>query len=322
MASSPGSVVPLPDAPAVRKATIPPLSPHDDLRRTLRLLLGEGLEQFHGNEPAARAGQPEGVHQMRVALRRLRAVLRLFRGLLNPELDDRYEDGLRALGQLLGEARDWDVFCTEVLPTVAAAEPPGPRPNGPLARAAAVRREAAHVALNAGLDAPHVQALLDGLAHLHERDDAFTVDASQPIADVAADQLAHLEKRVRRRGRKLRHQDDVGRHRLRKALKALRYGREMLQALDEQALEATRPPHGARKAVKGLQEALGGLNDAVAAVELAHRLRPDPAAGPATASLLGSEIAMVERWSATHREEALAALPDGWAQFKEHGLRD
>ncbi|HMA11678.1 MAG TPA: CHAD domain-containing protein, partial [Steroidobacteraceae bacterium] len=60
----------------------------------------------------------EYVHQARVALRRLRAALRLFRG--KCVLPDELMGGLRTLASTLGPARDWDVLCTETLPEIAA----------------------------------------------------------------------------------------------------------------------------------------------------------------------------------------------------------
>jgi inorganic triphosphatase YgiF len=59
----------------------------------------------------------EYVHQARVALRRLRAALRLYRKVC--ALPDDLADGLRALAGALGPARDWDVLCAETLPAIA-----------------------------------------------------------------------------------------------------------------------------------------------------------------------------------------------------------
>ncbi|HMF85888.1 MAG TPA: CHAD domain-containing protein, partial [Nitrospiraceae bacterium] len=62
------------------------------------------------HDPGARLGrEPESLHQMRVATRQLRAVLRTTRPLLIPEWADSLRDELRWLGQLLGPARDLDV---------------------------------------------------------------------------------------------------------------------------------------------------------------------------------------------------------------------
>jgi inorganic triphosphatase YgiF len=59
----------------------------------------------------------EYVHQTRVALRRLRAALRLYREAC--VLPDELMDGLRTLAAALGPARDWDVLCAETLPAIA-----------------------------------------------------------------------------------------------------------------------------------------------------------------------------------------------------------
>jgi CHAD domain-containing protein len=63
----------------------------------------------------------EYVHQARVALRRLRAALRLFRRVC--ALPEELMGGLRALMAALGPARDWDVLCTETLPAIAPSYP-------------------------------------------------------------------------------------------------------------------------------------------------------------------------------------------------------
>ncbi|MBI3808324.1 MAG: CYTH and CHAD domain-containing protein [Nitrospirae bacterium] len=62
------------------------------------------------HDPGTRLGkEPESLHQMRVATRQLRAVLRAARPLLAPEWADSLRDELRWLGQVLGPARDLDV---------------------------------------------------------------------------------------------------------------------------------------------------------------------------------------------------------------------
>jgi CHAD domain-containing protein len=56
------------------------------------------------------AGQAEGVHQMRVALRRMRAALSIFGGDLPSEKMNRVKQSLRGILEVLGPARDWDVL--------------------------------------------------------------------------------------------------------------------------------------------------------------------------------------------------------------------
>ena len=76
------------------------------------------LAQFQANLPGVLSSDDiEYVHQARVALRRLRAALRLMRTVC--ALPDDLMDGLRTLVGVLGPARDWDVLCAEILPAIA-----------------------------------------------------------------------------------------------------------------------------------------------------------------------------------------------------------
>jgi triphosphatase len=74
--------------------------------------------------PAAEDGRnPEGVHQLRVSLRRLRSALDLMRSVGALSNLDALRSEARWLAQDLSAARDWDVFRLETLPTIAKACP-------------------------------------------------------------------------------------------------------------------------------------------------------------------------------------------------------
>jgi len=80
------------------------------------------LAQFQANLPGVlESDDIEYVHQARVALRRLRAALRLTRKAC--VLPGELMDGLRTLAAALGPARDWDVLCDETLPAIAPHYP-------------------------------------------------------------------------------------------------------------------------------------------------------------------------------------------------------
>ena len=282
----------------MRHAMPPPLAADDTMEDGLRLMLGEGLDHLNAHLPAARRGEMEAIHQTRVALRRCRSTLRLFQRHLEPVAADGFDDALRRLGRSLGTARDWDVFTRETLPTIQRASP-DPQPLDALQAPAAQARGAAHDALRTVLHAPLTEAVLADLrgwaasAFFPER------NASRRLAREAPAMLDRLARRVRRRGRDLETQDDEQRHDLRKALKGLRYGIQMLDTLYEG--KRVKPY---RKALSRLQDDMGTLNDAIAAVELAHRL-PD---GPGRQA--------VERWSNDLKQASLLALPASWQRFK------
>lgn len=74
-------------------------------------ILRRHFEELLSHEAGARKGEePEEVHKMRVANRRMRAALRLFKDYLNPDLASPVRRRLRLLAQLLGRVRDLDVY--------------------------------------------------------------------------------------------------------------------------------------------------------------------------------------------------------------------
>src|SRR5262249_26623834 len=76
------------------------------------------------NEPAVLAGFPEGVHQMRVGVRRLRAALWVFKELLRCNQTETIRTDLKWLTGKLGPVRDLDVFLATRVKRLEAADPP------------------------------------------------------------------------------------------------------------------------------------------------------------------------------------------------------
>lgn len=276
-------------------------------------ITGAALAHLLANEPAAEAGDMEGVHQMRVAIRRLRAALVLFRPLLEPHAEARFTAELRRLGRVFGEARDWDVFCTEIL---AEAEQDGvARPWLDLLRDPAEReRAAAHAHVAAELRGPGLAALAIGLAEWGGDAATLTGDSSArgmqtPLAACAAELAERLADKVRRRGRHIARRSDEELHALRKSLKKLRYGIEFVAPLGRHK-RVKAYLHGC----KALQEQLGAMNDARVAVGLAEQLGGDRQAelAPALAALAG--------WAAHRHARARRRLRDEWRAFKPVAL--
>lgn len=114
------------DKPEVRwrKAKMPAITQQATAEEALTRIVVSGAEHLRANEACvlARAHQ-EGIHQMRVASRRLRSALALYRDFI-PDEQFRYLNGeLRWLIRELGSARDWDVFIDEVLQPVVEDMP-------------------------------------------------------------------------------------------------------------------------------------------------------------------------------------------------------
>src|SRR5258708_29985528 len=74
-------------------------------------------------EQAALAGEPEGVHQMRVAIRRLRSALLALKRPLQEKHYGWVSEELRWIGHALAPVRNLDIFATSLLPPVTRALP-------------------------------------------------------------------------------------------------------------------------------------------------------------------------------------------------------
>ncbi|MBP0445320.1 CHAD domain-containing protein [Roseomonas sp. SSH11] len=277
-----------------------------------RNITGATLASLLANQPAAAAGVMEGIHQMRVAIRRLRACLALFRPCLDEEREEAFTGQLRQLGRCLGAARDWDVFCAETLPHLAGRGLPEPL-LGRLLAAAETERAAAHESLSAEFARPALTRTVLGLAAWAEDPVALSGqpdggDMAEPLADLAPELEERLARRVLRRGRRIRHRTDEELHDLRKSLKRLRYGVEFLAPLHRRKRVSAY-----LRRCKDLQEELGALNDGAMAVTLAEQLAArDKALEPAVHSL--------QAWAGHRRAEALERLPKAWRGFRHAAL--
>jgi triphosphatase len=233
----------------------PTLSAEEALQRIGRAC----LDQILRNEAAIYAGEADGVHQMRVAVRRLRAILSGFRKMLPPEQRRWASDELRWLAEALGEARNVDVFesalirpAREALPDVAALRV--------LGAAAHRRRRIAYAAVRQAIRSPRYTALLLGLMRWFDgrgwRDGEVAPALEQPISDVVPPLLDKLRRAAKRRGKGFARQSAEQRHKLRIALKKLRYTSELLSGLyDAGAVEKF------TAGLKRLQDDLGDAND-------------------------------------------------------------
>jgi triphosphatase len=221
------------------------------------------------NEPAVLAGQAEGIHQMRVAARRLRAALSALKPMIPPEQHQWYLAELKWLADALAPARNWDVFAAELVRPVERALPVEAELKR-LAEAAEQRRRSAYEQAREAVTSRRYAATLLKLAHWLEvrgwRDQPASEQAVllfAPIGEVAPALIERRWRRARKRSRRFGELSHQQRHKLRISLKKLRYTIEFLEDLfDGRAVKAL------EKQLKPLQEDLGRFND----VRTAHRL--------------------------------------------------
>lgn len=257
------------------------------------------LREIVAHQPIALDGtDPEGVHQVRVATRRLRSALGVFGPLFEPAPLAALSDELRWLMGELAEAREWDVFLTEMLPPVEATfEGDGRarwrRDMGRIADHARqlrdegygrVRAALAHeryfnlvISLRLWIDRPpwHADAWLPEPATATPPPGFAAPRREEPMVEFARRALEHRHRRVRKLGRRADALELAELHRLRIRMKKLRYLAEFARALfDKQAAK----PY--LKAAARAQESLGHLNDTATVHRLIAALKQrddDPA---------------------------------------------
>jgi CHAD domain-containing protein len=219
------------------------------------------------NQAAVIGGDMSGIHQMRVATRRLRSALKLFRPVIASPEAAWIEGELKWLGTELGRARDWDVLATNTLPAIANGVTGAVDAIVPAIRG---QRRAAHkTAAQTILGARYTTVVLVFGLWVEEDRWHEALDPSarrrliEPFVDLAGDILDHAMKKVGKRGRHISRADAQGRHQLRKALKGLRYATDFLGPL-----YPTKRTKHYKQVLSDLQDCLGQLNDYAAAVHL------------------------------------------------------
>ncbi|MGO8916479.1 MAG: CHAD domain-containing protein [Stellaceae bacterium] len=225
------------------------------------------------NAPAALADVPEAVHQMRVAVRRLRSALAGIKPMLSGEHYAWANGELRSLTAALGAPRAWDVFAEQLLRPVIAALPEE-KELGRLARLVERERRAAYQEARKAIGAPETTATILRLSRWFEarawRDQSVSEQSAQlmgPMRKVAPALIARRFRQAKKRSKNFELLSPADRHRLRIALKKLRYTIEFLACLfDRQEVE------GYLDHLKSLQDGLGYVNDVHAAHALLARL--------------------------------------------------
>ncbi len=258
------------ERPAPVKARAVALERHVTPAEAARRVVASGLAQLQANmEGLLASTDPEFVHQARVALRRLRAALRMFRDFVGAERAAAWREALRECAEALGGARDWDVFATETLPPLLAAYGDGAVARE-VRRRLSQRRSRERAAARASVRAPRYAAtLLDIARWLWEAGDVTAAGESLP--DFAQRILRKRHRRLIAQARDVASSSPEQRHSLRIAAKRLRYGTDALASV----LASHRVGHYL-DTLSALQDALGEGNDARTALDLMDEL-PVPA---------------------------------------------
>jgi triphosphatase len=306
------------ESPEARFGKRPVLAADASLEDAIAATVTACIEQITGNAPVVKQGvDPEGVHQMRVGVRRLRSALSLFREVIPSEERAYFRRELRWLGSELGDARDFDVLLAERIEPLLLAVPH----RGDLARLAEAVREIrgkGYDRARAAQESHRYTRLLLALgawtAGRRWCAQPLTPRAAQlfaPAREIGKQLLDRRYQEVRRHGAHIGRLSEQKAHRLRIEIKKLRYASEFLGGL----FDDRRRPRFVRQ-LKQLQDELGKLNDQANVDGLLDRalarLEPETAAENQRAA------GFVAGWSAQAGREGLAPLGKHWRRFTKH----
>ncbi len=280
------------EEPAARLARDVDLSAAVTTEQGARAVFAECLDQVSANIAVVLASEdPEGPHQLRVGLRRLRSAIQIFAPALGAPGLKRLDGEARWLSHEAGRVRDLDVAAADILRPLADAMPEEPGFE-PLLAALAERRAQAMADLRTALLGKRAWAfLLDTGEYIAARgwldpgDWEQTARLARPLPAHAAEALDQRLSKVLRRGADIEDLEIEARHELRKELKKLRYTVEFVRSLfPEKAVRS----YGKR--LREMQALFGDLQD-VAMAELLFRA-PDAPLGPGLASARAAGLAI------------------------------
>ena len=257
---------------------------------------------------------PEGIHQLRVAIRRMRAAFSIFHSAMPESYRPRLAVELRTFAQTLGAARDWDVLVEETIasmPTRLRKQ----RSTAQLIRIARAKRAEGDKSAHASLRNPRYTEILLQLASW--ADSQFGSNGSLPqegkwkpdllagpAPAFAAEAIQTFHDKARKLGKKVRELDPPEIHRLRIRIKKLRYAMEFFGSL-----WPNRRTERYLAALKSLQEALGVFHDTIVADQLIAQF---------TATEGGDvkvSTAPVNRWLTRHRRDLRKKVIELWRKF-------
>jgi len=280
----------------------PKRSPAGDL--ALRYLF-EHRSRLHDADRRMRSGDPEGVHDVRVASRRLRSALATYRTLFEPGSVDGLRGELKWIGGQLGQARDAEVLRERLLTEAADASPARDGAAAIIDEELSATQRAGREAALAAVGSTRYFHLLDAL------DELIAEPPFTPLSGRRADKVVpHLLKRDRAKVARLAQEAlaatspderDHALHEARKAAKRLRYAAESATPL------APRRGRRLARASMALQDLLGEHQDSVVARLFLEQLAAS-GISVETAFTLG-QLHGLEQERAHNTERA---FPDAW----------
>ena len=281
----------------------------DPMAEAGRLIFARQIRRMRSHEAGSRTGEDiESVHQMRVAIRRMRSLFNLIGAHYRPKTTAGFERGLRRTARALGAIRDLDVLILDLQDYQGTLLPDDQAILAQVVSMLDERRSACRVRLIQLLDSKRYSRFIRGFQRFAKRPGK---GARRPKQSEAPHQLRHVlplllhERlaRVKAYDTVLPAADDAILHALRVEYKQLRYALEFFQPI------LGRSAGQFLKQVKDMQEILGRINDIAVFSEYVSRLN----------QLTPEQSTVLKGYVAARNDELVGLREqfyDAWARFK------
>jgi CHAD domain-containing protein len=274
------AVSPAVSAARPRHHPVPQLSAEMACDTVFRVLARRYLLDLTASHEATCGGDPTALHQMRIALTRLRTAILFFAPMIDDPMRMRIKDELKWLNGQLGRVRDLDV-AMERLRVVNKARPQAISDY----RSWNERREEGHRQLARALRSARYRRLIETITGWVEsgpwsikKGKQAAQERACPIVIYSAGRLKGWREKLLKKSRKLAKMDIKKRHRLRLLNKKLNYSIEFFEDLFPD--ERFSRQQTALKHLRKAQRSLGQLNDDAQGHSLAAALQQDGAQAP------------------------------------------
>lgn len=287
-----------------------PVHSNQSVSESFATILMHNFDFLADWEQAARSWQDiEGVHQLRVILRRMRSATTTFRTAVPKRCSGHWADEMRWLSGELGAARDLDVFIDETLGAVSGKlDLPGEKQLLALAEA---RRAMAYEQVRAMLDGDRYALFKEGFSNWLATEGWLTEETGSKthtrltsnIVPFARQILDKQERRVLSHGASVDVYSADDMHRLRIECKKMRYAAEFFSPLFTEMDSFI-------EHMRSLQDLLGVMNDVAVMGKLLDGLfadKPDQRAVEYAGGVVG--------WRTREYHDLLVSFDDRWNEF-------
>jgi CHAD domain-containing protein len=298
------------------------LDPEMTIEAAARLIHRHLLATLRANEAGARDNlDEEFLHDLRVASRRARSALAQIKAVFPQEIVDHYRKELAWLGSVTGPTRDLDVYLGNMADYRASLPEAARDALTPLQAFLETHHRTEHDHLVEALGSARYHELVEGWRHFLDQTESkgpTPANAARPVAEVAAERIWRVYRRVLKDGRAIGPDSPAtDLHRLRIDCKKLRYLMEFFRSLyDPEAIERL------IESLKQLQDNLGYFNDCTVQQETLRRLARQMAEAEGmevdTYLAMGRLVALLEERQAMER----ARFAEQFAQFEADEHRE